>query len=212
MSSGQSLSYKPSSPHHITMDIIGGDWRPPREVRRTKTISYRVGGCLGLWRPRKSGGDGTTDPLHGYLGLLLRLSQLPDTFTAPCKSVCPGLPGLVPRGPSRIIFKGNQIFQFLSDISSSDSASLVWTTPWECRPALTSVATTLQQRMGPHLLHLIMLQLHHIMLQLHLIMPRRHHIMPQHQLHPTTPTPPAALWLFPTPGPISRPRRMIRFE
>ena len=25
LSSGQSLSYKPSSPHHITMDIIGGD-------------------------------------------------------------------------------------------------------------------------------------------------------------------------------------------
>ena len=28
LSSGQSLSYKPSSPHHITMDIIGGEWRP----------------------------------------------------------------------------------------------------------------------------------------------------------------------------------------
>merc|ERR1712088_1308337 len=81
-------------------------------------------------------------------------------------------------------------------LSTATSASLVWTTPWECRPALTSVATTLQQRMEPHLLHLIMLQLHLI--------------MPQHRLHPTTPTPPAALWLFPTPGPISRPRRMIR--
>ena len=190
-----------TNPHHPHHPHHGLDGDP-----------YRAHGGRGrsLGGARRAGGDGQTDPLHGNLGLLLGLSQLPDTFTAASKSVRP----VWQHRSDNLSY-----FQFLSAISSSGSASSVWTTPWEWRLELTSLATTLPRGMEPHQHPPIMLQLHLIMPQLHPIMHQLHPTMHQHPLHlimlhprPTTPTHPAALWLFQTPERISHLRRMIRFD